>query len=58
MSMNPEKIKAVKAMAMLSNKQQLQSFLGAINYYRMFIPKLSGLAEPLYKPLQKNIKFI
>ena len=58
MSMNPEKVEAVKSVAVPANKRQLQSFLGAVNYYRMLIPKFSELAEPLYQLLRKNIKFI
>ena len=45
-------------MAMPANKRQLQSFLGAVDYYRMFIPKFSELAEPLYQLLRKNAKFV
>ena len=58
MSMNPEKVEAVKSMAVPANKRQLQSFLGAVNYYRMFIPKFSELTEPLYQLLRKPIKFV
>ena len=57
MSMNPEKVTAIKAMPMPFNKKTLQSFLGAVNYYRIFMPRFAEIAEPLYLLLRKNVKF-
>ena len=39
------------------NLKQLQSFLGAIGYYRKFIANYSSIAKPLYKLLKKNVPF-
>ena len=57
MKMNPEKVKAIKAMPMPTNKRQLQSFLGAVNYYRLFIEQFATIADPLYRLLRKNVPF-
>ena len=37
--------------------KELQRFLGAVNYFRKFIPMFSEIAKPLYKLLQKNQPF-
>ena len=39
------------------NYQQLQSFLGFVNYYGRFIPSASILLAPLYDLLKKNSKY-
>ena len=36
---------------------QLKSFLGLINYYCKFLPNLSNTLAPLYRLLQKNMKW-
>ncbi len=40
------------------NLKQLQSFLGAIGYYRKFIANYSSIAKSLYKLLKKDTNFI
>ena len=57
LKMNPERAQAIKAMPYPENKRTLQAFLGAINYYRLFIANFATLSEPLYKLLRKNVKF-
>ena len=37
------------------NVTELQSFLGAINYYGHFIPGMSNITVPLYNLLQKGV---
>lgn len=39
-------------------KRQLQSFLGAVGYYRRFIPKFSEVTAPLTALLSKGKKFV
>jgi hypothetical protein len=39
------------------NKKELQRFLGCINYDRKFIPKITKIIQPLYKLLDKDVKF-
>ena len=37
-----------------TNVKQLQSFLGAVNYYSKFIPNMADIAKHLYKLIEKN----
>jgi len=46
-------IEAVKLLPEPKNLQQLQAFLGKINYYGKFVANLSQKAEPLYSLLKK-----
>ncbi|GAV92053.1 LOW QUALITY PROTEIN: hypothetical protein CFOL_v3_35437, partial [Cephalotus follicularis] len=38
----------------ITDKKQLQRFLGSLNYVRDFIPKLQDLCTPLYQRLRNN----
>ena len=40
------------------NKREIQRFLGAIGYFRRFIPNFSTLALPLTNLLKKDVKFV
>ena len=40
------------------NKKQIRSFLGAVNYYRRFIPNCASLMQPLTDLTKKNAKNI
>ena len=51
---NPEKIKALREILEAKSVKELQSFLGGINYYARFIPKMADIAHPLYKLLEKG----
>ena len=53
-SPNPEKIQGISEMTPPQMKQELQSFLGAVNYLQMFIPHLSLNTEPLWALLKKG----
>ena len=46
-SPDPEKIQGISEMTPPQMKQELQSFLGAVNYLQTFIPHLSSNTEPL-----------
>ncbi|KAL4113759.1 hypothetical protein QTP88_017332 [Uroleucon formosanum] len=52
---DPERIKIIKELSSPTNKKQLQSFLGMINYLRAFIPNLSEIITPFREVLKKNI---
>ena len=53
-SPDPEKIQGITKMTPPQMKQELQSFLGAVNYLQMFIPHLSSNTEPLCALLKKE----
>ena len=38
------------------NKTRIKFFLGLVQYYQRFVPKLAGLAVPLQKMLKKDRK--
>ena len=52
-----EKVRALLEAPAPTNTQQLRSFLGAVNYYRKFLPNLSSVLAPLNKLLQKEVKW-
>jgi hypothetical protein len=54
------KVEAVSAFPMPTSKQELQRFLGMINYYHRFMPRLAKLLIPLYEATKgkgKNIEW-
>ena len=53
-SPDPEKIQGISEMTPPQTKQELQSFLGAINYLQTFVPHLSSNTEPLRALLKKE----
>ena len=52
-----EKIRAIREAPTPENVAQLRSFLGLINYYAKFLPQLSSTLSPLYRLLQKEVKW-
>ena len=53
-SPDPEKIQGISEMTPPQTKQELQSFLGAVNYLQTFVPHLSSNTEPLWALLKKE----
>ena len=53
-SSDPEKIQGISEMIPPQMKQELQSFLSAVNYLQTFIPHLSSNTEPLWALLKKE----
>ena len=49
-----EKIQGISKMTPPQTKQELQSFLGAVNYLQTFVPHLSSNTEPLQALLKKE----
>ncbi|GAV86527.1 LOW QUALITY PROTEIN: hypothetical protein CFOL_v3_29957, partial [Cephalotus follicularis] len=45
---------ATKFPDIITDKKQLQRFLGSLNYIRDFIPNLQKLCTPLYQRLKKS----
>lgn len=57
MSIDDDRIRAIRELKDPHDRKTLQSFLGTVNYLRQFIPKLSQLIEPLRELLKKGIIF-
>ncbi|CAF1137087.1 unnamed protein product, partial [Brachionus calyciflorus] len=57
-SMDPAKIEAIKNRGAPKIVKQLQQFIGLCNYYRRFINDFAKIATPLFKLLQKDVKWI
>jgi hypothetical protein len=57
-SMDPEKVKAVKEWQRPTTVKGIQSFLGFANFYRRFICDFSKITTPLTKLIQKDTPFI
>ena len=43
---DPDKVKDIRKMPIPEIKKALKSYLGMVNYYRRFVPGLSGRVEP------------
>ena len=54
---DPKKVQGITEMTAPTDKQQLQSFLGMVNYMGTFIPNLSHHTEPLRAMLKKDSVF-
>ena len=54
---SPEKIRAIKDAPAPKNLSELKLFLGLINYYSKFMCNLASLLYPLYRQLQKGVKW-
>ncbi|XP_022816983.1 uncharacterized protein K02A2.6-like [Spodoptera litura] len=54
---SPQKIKAMIEAPVPSNINQLQSFLGLVNYYRNFVPNASSILSPMYELLKKSSRW-
>ena len=52
---DPKKVQGITEMTTPTDKQQLQSFLGMVNYMGTFIPNLSHHTEPLRAMLKKDV---
>ncbi|GJP30583.1 hypothetical protein CLOM_g4110, partial [Closterium sp. NIES-68] len=55
---DPKKIKTIQEWKLPSNIKELQSFLGFVNYVRMFIPNMVGLSAPLTDRLKDHDLFL
>lgn len=56
-SIDPDRIQAIKQFAVPGNKKQLLSFLGVVNFVGKFIPNKSTILEPLNALLKNDITF-
>ena len=51
-----KKVMAIQAAPEPENVTELRSFLGMINYYGRFLPKLASRLAPLYQLLRQNVR--
>lgn len=52
-----DKIEAIVRAPAPKDKQQLQAYLGLLNYYNRFLPNCSSELKPLYNLLRANVEF-
>ena len=55
---NPERIEALLKAPAPGNLAELQSYLGMVNHYAKFIPRLASILEPLHTLLRRGEKWI
>ncbi|XP_064468546.1 uncharacterized protein K02A2.6-like [Ornithodoros turicata] len=53
-----DKVKALLFAPHPTDKKQLKSFIGLINYYGKFLPRLSTVLHPLYRLLQEKVTWL
>lgn len=58
LSTSPTKIEAILKAPVPTNISQLKGFLGLVNYYSKFVPKMSTIATSLYHLLKKDVPFV
>ena len=51
-------IEKILKIATPTNKKELQSFLGLVNFYRRYVQKYTDLTEPFTNLRKKNVEFI
>ena len=51
---NPERVSLIQNLPSPTCVSDVQAFLGKVNYYRKFIPKLAEIAHPLYELTRKS----
>uniref|UniRef100_A0ABD2W594 RNA-directed DNA polymerase n=1 Tax=Trichogramma kaykai TaxID=54128 RepID=A0ABD2W594_9HYME len=56
-SMDPEKISAMKNFPVPTDAKKMKQFLGLTGYYRKFIKNYAAIARPLQNLLKKTVKF-
>ena len=54
---DPDKYDAISNAPAPKNVKELQGFIGGINYYSKFIPKMAQICKPLYKNFYKKMLF-
>ncbi|XP_023248186.1 uncharacterized protein K02A2.6-like [Copidosoma floridanum] len=55
---NPKKIEAIVNAPRPAKVDELQAYIGMVNYYAKFIPNLATMLNPMYKLLQKDVEFV
>ena len=55
---DPSKVEALQNMPELTNVNDVQRFIGFVNYLSRFLPKFSDICEPLRKLTDKNAEWL
>ena len=53
----PDKVQAIQEAPSPTNVQELKAYLGLLTYYTRFLPNMSTVLSPLYRLLQKDVKW-
>ena len=53
----PSEVEAMTKLPMPTNANQLRSLLGALSYYRNFLPQMATVSRSLNNLLKKGVKF-
>src|SRR5713226_4145338 len=56
-SIDPEIIKAIEQIPLPHNKKGMQSFMGTINFVRIFVPDFAQIVKPLQQMVKQNALF-
>jgi ribonuclease HI len=54
---DPERVVAIQRLPLPTNKKEMQSFFGKVNFLRRFIPDFAQVAKPLNQLMKKDIRF-
>ncbi|XP_056864071.1 uncharacterized protein LOC130511209 [Raphanus sativus] len=57
-SVDPEKVVAIRAWPQPKNATEVRSFLGLAGYYRKFVKGFASLAQPMTQLTGKDVKFV
>ncbi|KAL9286110.1 putative nucleotidyltransferase, Ribonuclease H [Arabidopsis thaliana] len=57
-SVDPEKIEAIRGWPRPMNATEIKSFLGLAGYYRRFVKGFASMAQPMTKLTGKNVPFV
>ena len=55
--LDPEKVEAIREMAVPCNIREVRGFIGMCGYYRRFIPNFSEIAQPLIGLTKRFVRF-
>ena len=55
--MDPKRIEAIAKISLPSSKKAMQSFLGKINFVRIFVPNFAQIVRPLQDMVKKDDVF-
>ena len=56
-SIDPERIKAIKQILLPHNKKGMQSFMGTINFMQRFVLDFAQIVKPLQQMVKKSVQF-